>query len=66
MALPLSSGIDAVSDLLGFVEIQIAQADIGALLGEDLCIRSAHAACRSGDENVLSFEPIGIHVTPPF
>jgi hypothetical protein len=32
--LAVAGRIDAVGDLLRFVEIQIAQADIGALLGE--------------------------------
>jgi hypothetical protein len=49
------------SATLRFVEIEIAEADIGALGGEGLGIGRAHAAGGAGDQDVLSFQAIGVH-----
>ncbi len=57
----VSCGVDRVGDGLRFGFVQIADAHIGTLRGKACRIGSTHAARGSGDQDVLTFEAIGVH-----
>ncbi len=61
IALPLPRSLMRVGDLLRGIEVEVAEADVGPLLGEMLGVGGAHAAGGAGDQDVLALQAFGVH-----